>query len=81
MCYRKEFWAAHPFPDVTVSEDNALVHHAQGSGGIASALDRGMLVARVHGANTSSAQRIGQNNWPLVPRAEFPTQFFENICR
>ena len=79
MCYRKDFWDAYPFPEITVAEDNALVLQAQKAGGIATAEDRGMLVARVHGANTSSAQRVGQNNWPLAPRSEFPQKFLEAI--
>jgi glycosyltransferase involved in cell wall biosynthesis len=76
MCYWREFWAAHKFPNITVAEDNAMVLEAQKAGGIVSAEGRQMLVARVHGANTSSAQRIGQNNWPLIAKTEFPESFF-----
>ena len=79
MCYYREFWAAHKFPDITVAEDNAMVVEAQKAGGIVSAEGRQMLIARVHGANTSSAQRIGQNNWPVVGNVEFPQMFFEAI--
>ncbi len=79
MCYRREFWAAHKFPNISVAEDNAIVLEAQKAGGIASAEGRQMLIARVHGANTSSAQRIGQNNWPLIAKTEFPQSFFEAI--
>ena len=56
-----------------------MVLAAQKAGGIISAEGRQMLVARVHGANTSSAQRIGQNNWPLVEKTEFPQSFFQAI--
>jgi hypothetical protein len=79
MCYRRGFWTAHKFPDISVAEDNAMVLEAQKYGGIATAEGRQMLIARVHGANTSSAQRIGQNNWPIVARAEFPPAFFAAI--
>ncbi len=79
MCYRREFWAAHKFPNISVAEDNAMVLEAQKAGGIVSAEGRQMLIARVHGANTSSAQRIGRNNWPLVAKTEFPQSFFEAI--
>jgi O-antigen biosynthesis protein len=79
MCYYRGFWAAHKFPDISVAEDNAMVLAAQKEGGISSADGRQMLIARVHGANTSSAQRIGQNNWPLVGKVEFPQMFFKAI--
>lgn len=79
MCYYRQFWAAHKFPDISVAEDNAMVLEAQKAGGIASAEGRKMLIARVHGQNTSSAQRIGQNNWPLVAKTEFPGLFFEAV--
>jgi O-antigen biosynthesis protein len=79
MCYRKEFWQSHRFPDVAVSEDNAVVEQAQENGGIATTEARNMLIARVHGANTSSSQRVGQNNWPLVANTEFSETFFEAI--
>jgi hypothetical protein len=61
------------------AEDNAVVLEAQKYGGIETAECRRMLIARVHGANTSSAQRIGQNNWPMVARTEFPNSFFEAV--
>jgi O-antigen biosynthesis protein len=80
MCYYREFWAAHKFPDITVAEDNAMVLEAQKAGGIVSADGCQVLIARAHGANTSSAQRIGQNNWPLVAKTEFPEPFFEAIA-
>ena len=64
LCYYREFWAAHNFPDISVAEDKAMVLKAQKAASIATADGRQMLIARVHGANTSSAQRIGQNNWP-----------------
>lgn len=79
LFYRKSFWQANPFPEVAVAEDNAMVVAAQRSGGVASERGGRMLIARVHGKNTSNAQRVGQNNWPMAPRAAFPEEFFEAI--
>lgn len=79
LCYRKDFWACNPFPNIDVAEDNAMVLSAQAAGGVSSADGAQWLIARVHGRNTSSAQRIGQNNWPIVARSEFPDEFFEAI--
>lgn len=80
MCYRKTFWERNHFPDVQHSEDNAFVNRAKERGVALVSEDGGkMMVARAHGANTSSCQRIGNNCWPLVDRSEFPKAFFEAI--
>jgi O-antigen biosynthesis protein len=79
MCYHRSFWRTHPFPDVEVGEDGHLEAAAQRRGGVSSEESRGLLVARVHGKNTSSASRIGHNGWPSVPKIVFPPAFFEAI--
>src|SRR6185437_1906828 len=79
MCYWREFWKAHPFPDVHMGEDGYMEAAGQRFGGVSSEESRNLLIARVHGDNTSSSGRLGHNSWPEVPRSEFPAAFFEAI--
>jgi hypothetical protein len=79
MCYTRQFWQSHPWPPLREASDNAVVYAAQKDNAIATLEGRQMCIARAHGNNTSSAQRIGQNNWPQVPDSEFPEAFFEAI--
>jgi glycosyltransferase involved in cell wall biosynthesis len=55
MGYRRDFWRAHPFPDVTVGEDNMFVGSAR-PGEICVMPDHRFFVGLVHSANTSPKQ-------------------------
>jgi len=55
LCYRRDFWRAHPFADVTVGEDNVFAAAAR-PGEICVMPDNRFFVALVHGANTSPKQ-------------------------
>lgn len=79
MCYTREFWEKNRFPDVRFAEDNALVEIAQNEKKIVSASGLEMIVARAHGDNTSSCQRIGNNAWPEMPIWTLPPGFLEAI--
>lgn len=53
LCYRKEYWTAHPFPAKQVGEDEDFMNMANGAQEFAPA-DAGLLmVASVHSGNTS----------------------------
>jgi hypothetical protein len=55
LCYRRDFWRAHRFPDVTVGEDNVFAGAAR-PGEICVMPDNRFFVALVHSANTSPKQ-------------------------
>jgi glycosyltransferase involved in cell wall biosynthesis len=55
LCYRRDFWRAHPFADVTVGEDNVFAGAAR-PGEICVMPDNRFFVALVHSANTSPKQ-------------------------
>ena len=55
LCYRRDFWRAHPFADVTVGEDNVFAGAARPSE-ICVMPDNRFFVGRVHSANTSAKQ-------------------------
>lgn len=86
MCYTKEFWRSHRWPEYSGlphnpaldATDVEIVNQAQKIG-IATLDGRGMCIARAHGANTSSARRIATNGWPRVSSGEFPAAFFEAL--
>jgi glycosyltransferase involved in cell wall biosynthesis len=78
MCYTREFWKAHPFADKSHGEDNDMVYKARDAKEIISADGSMMLVVRVHETNvTQASRRVGQNNWPEVPRDTLPALFFQ----
>jgi glycosyltransferase involved in cell wall biosynthesis len=55
LCYRRDFWRAHPFADVTVGEDNMFAGAAR-PGEICVMPDNRFFVGLVHSANTSAKQ-------------------------
>jgi glycosyltransferase involved in cell wall biosynthesis len=52
LAYRRDFWQAHPFPEIQVGEDAAFVARLRGQG-LVDLDDPGICVATVHAANTS----------------------------
>ena len=58
LCYRKDVWRAHRFPEIRVGEDTRFVFAARGARVHAMA-DNSILVARVHGGNTSPKRTAG----------------------
>jgi glycosyltransferase involved in cell wall biosynthesis len=67
LCYRKSFWAEHPFEDRQVGEDGAFQKTAARAKQLVSADARTMMVASVHAGNTST--RIVAN-YAVVERPE-----------
>jgi glycosyltransferase involved in cell wall biosynthesis len=55
MCYRRDFWQAHPFPDVTIGEDNMFAAAARREE-ICVMPDNTFFVGLVHASNTSPKQ-------------------------
>lgn len=66
LCYTREFWRLHPFPNQMIAEDYAHVVAAQGriavvEGGL-------MMVARIHRGNTSNKpNRRAPHQWHSIP--------------
>jgi hypothetical protein len=53
LCYRRDWWRGHPFPDLQVGEDNAFVATAASAGQLTT-IDAGELMhATIHLGNTS----------------------------
>jgi O-antigen biosynthesis protein len=52
MCYRREYWRAHPFADTNVGEDARFAAHA-GSAQLYVLRDNRFFVALIHSGNTS----------------------------
>lgn len=64
FCYTREFWQAHPFPDVNVSEDNAIVHRVSG---IVSVDAGELMIATIHNGNTSDKRKnLHKESWEEV---------------
>jgi glycosyltransferase involved in cell wall biosynthesis len=53
LCYRRDYWRMHPFPDLTVGEDNAFAAAAR-AGELQVLPDNRFFVALVHPGNTSA---------------------------
>ena len=53
LCYRKEWWQAHPFLSIQIGEDGEFVKTAQRCDQIISADAGDLMVATVHPGNTS----------------------------
>jgi len=65
LCYRKEWWKAHPFRYVQVGEDNYFAEHAMQSGQLTT-VDAGELMwATIHAKNTSPRSLSG-SGWKLL---------------
>jgi GT2 family glycosyltransferase len=52
LCYRRDYWRVHPFPDLSVGEDNAFAAAAR-AGELHVIPDNRFFVALVHSGNTS----------------------------
>ena len=52
LCYRRDYWLRHPFPDLTIGEDNAFAAAAR-AGELHVMKDNRFFVALVHARNTS----------------------------
>ena len=76
QCYWKEYWAANPYPLMTIGEDSSFSMTAESKKCLVSTEGRGMIVVRAHGANTGKPS-LGSHDFPAVPRTEFPQEFFE----
>jgi glycosyltransferase involved in cell wall biosynthesis len=64
LCFRRELWERHPFPDEPVGEDTRWILELPGAGLLAHARED-FLVARVHRGNTSP-KRTDEAPWTPV---------------
>jgi ADP-heptose:LPS heptosyltransferase/2-polyprenyl-3-methyl-5-hydroxy-6-metoxy-1,4-benzoquinol methylase len=56
LCYRREFWRTHPFPEINIGEDTRFVFGARGAN-LRVLPENRFFVGLVHGANTSPKRR------------------------
>lgn len=74
LCYRREFWRAHPFPEINVGEDTRFLFGAPGAN-IHILADNRFFVGLVHDGNTSP-KRVHDVRWHSQP-----LQRIESIMR
>ena len=53
LCYRREWWSGHPFPDLNVGEDNAFVAAANAEGQLTTADAGNFMHFSIHAGNAS----------------------------
>lgn len=78
LCYRKEFWKAHPFRQgerPNVGEDNEFGKDARQRREIFTVDGGQMMVARIHAGNTDTKDTSSYAYRP-VPLTAIPEQFF-----
>ncbi|MEV6041158.1 FkbM family methyltransferase [Nonomuraea sp. NPDC052116] len=72
MCFRKDFWAEHPFPEIQVGSDTVFLWQGRPR---VHALDApGMYVATTHPGNTSP-RRVSGAWWRPAERSDLPAEF------
>ncbi len=62
LCYRKDWWAAHPFLSLQVGEDGQFVGEAQGQKQIVAVPAGDLMTATIHSSNTSP-RRLSDSRW------------------
>jgi ADP-heptose:LPS heptosyltransferase/glycosyltransferase involved in cell wall biosynthesis/2-polyprenyl-3-methyl-5-hydroxy-6-metoxy-1,4-benzoquinol methylase len=63
LCYTREFWNKHPFPEIRVGEDTRFIW-ADTSARVHVLSDPGFLVALIHGGNTSRKRTADRRYQP-----------------
>ena len=53
LCFRRDWWAAHPFSDIQIGEDVQFCDVAHSAGELAMCPDMDLMYATIHGGNTS----------------------------
>jgi glycosyltransferase involved in cell wall biosynthesis len=74
LCYLKEYWSQHQFPNKQVCEDNAFVYPAIRNKELLASQEFMLMVARIHNKQTS----IKSNITELIDKSKFPEAFWEN---
>ena len=72
LCYRRDWWMAHPFDDRMIAEDQSFAGVARAANryGVIYASD--MLVARVHHSNTSKKQLHAGSSFRRLNAVDVP---------
>lgn len=65
LCYRRDWWAAHPFDHVNVGEDGRFAKVAANAGQLISVDAGEMMYATIHPENTSPRQLSG-SRWTRI---------------
>jgi glycosyltransferase involved in cell wall biosynthesis len=75
QCYRKTWWAGHRFQESQIGEDTAFGHEAAKFKQLDAVPGEGMIVAVVHGKNTSP-KPLNSTIYAPVERSVLPAGFF-----
>jgi hypothetical protein len=76
MCYRREWWEAHPFVNTSRGEDNESILAARSRGQLVTTDGSTQIVVLIHNRNTTQ--------YPLeceIPIESFPAAFFDAFAR
>ena len=71
LCFRRDWWAKHPFPALQVGEDAAFCYKAYEAGKLAAVPDLGLMYASIHPGNTSKRD-VTRPPWEPLPGFEWP---------
>lgn len=76
LCYRREWWRHHPFASLLVGEDLRFFQTAQREANrlVTSVPAEGMMVARVHGHQTSP-KSLNKSSYAPMPIVALPQAF------
>lgn len=66
LCFTRDWWEKHPFPDVQIGEDVAFVNAAHEAGELAAFPDLNLMYAGIHAGNTCLKQPDGPG-WVRLP--------------
>lgn len=72
LMYRKNYWAAHRFPDVQRGEDSFMVYRTGTE--LITESGRGMIVASIHMGNTAERD---SSSFPEIKESDLPELFLQ----
>lgn len=70
LCFRRDWWAEHPFPALQIGEDAGFVEAAHLAGKLAACPDLGLMYASIHPGNTSKRD-LTKPPWEALPGFEW----------
>ena len=74
LCFRRDWWAAHPFPEIQIGEDVQFCDVAHSAGELAMCPDMDLMYATIHKGNTSFRRpELHSHNYTALPGYEWPT--------
>lgn len=73
LCFRREWWEKHPFPQIHVGEDNEFVRIANDAGVLVTSDGGAFITAAIWMGNTSKKCTTGPT-WKKIPTPDYESQ-------